>query len=104
MIIIQDDSTRIEKFAAQELAAYASEMTGGKTDVVNAWSDNAIYIGSLPDCMSLSEKAWMIPLFFWMLLMINIRVERIYSIYPLTLRTRKGRLQLRGRLFYYRPR
>lgn len=56
MIVIRDDSTQIERFATEELAAYTSAMTGKKAEVAGASSENAIYVGSLPDNASHNER------------------------------------------------
>jgi len=56
MIVMRNDSTQIEKFAAQELAAYASLMMDKKIGVVDSTSENAIYVGSLPDQASSDDQ------------------------------------------------
>jgi len=59
-VLVRADASRIEKFAAEELAAYTGAMTDKRIKVVNGTSGSAIYVGSLPDRIPSNERARMI--------------------------------------------
>lgn len=56
-IVVRMDSNQVERFAAEELAAYTGAMTGKKINVTSEASGKAIYVGFLPDCVPAGEKA-----------------------------------------------
>jgi hypothetical protein len=55
-IVLRTDPNQIEKFAAEELAAYIRAMTGKKMNVINEASGKAICVGFLPDYVSTGQK------------------------------------------------
>lgn len=55
-IVVRMDSNQVERFAAEELAAYTGAMTGSKMNVTSEASGKAIYIGFLPGYVSTGEK------------------------------------------------
>jgi len=55
-IVVPMDSNQVERFAAEELAAYTEAMTGKKMNVTSEASVKAIYIGFLPDHVSTGQK------------------------------------------------
>jgi hypothetical protein len=55
-IVVPIDSNQVERFAAEELAAYARAMTGREMRIVSEASGKAIYTGLLPDCVSTGQR------------------------------------------------
>jgi hypothetical protein len=55
-IVVPMDSDQVERFAAEELAAYVIKMTDREIKVANKTSGKAIYIGLLPEYVSTSQK------------------------------------------------